>query len=103
MKKIFTILTLLAISLFITETYSQDKHLKISGRIQDDKQQPIAFATAANIIDHIVCNREDRITQSGVIKSGISDHFITYCTRKQIRHTIGQHKTGGEVQVGEKA
>ncbi len=47
----------------------------------------------ANILDHIICNREDKITHSGVIESGIGDHFITYCTTKQIRPTIGQHKT----------
>lgn len=45
MKKIFTAIALIAISLFITETYSQNKNIKISGLITDIKHQPIAFAT----------------------------------------------------------
>ncbi len=47
----------------------------------------------ANILDHIICNREDRITHSGVIEIGISDHFLTYCTRKHKKVSIGRHKT----------
>ena len=26
-----------------------------------------------------------------MIESGISDHFITYCTRKTVRNQIGKH------------
>ena len=32
--------------------------------------------------DHIYVNNENKISQSGVIKTGLSDHFITFCTRK---------------------
>jgi len=34
------------------------------------------------IIDHIVVNCEENVSQSGVIHIGLSDHFLTYCTRK---------------------
>ncbi len=47
----------------------------------------------ANILHHVVCNKDDKISHSGVIETGISDHFITYWTRKHHRHNIGQHKT----------
>lgn len=43
--------------------------------------------TSSTIIDHIVCNNEDKISQSGVISSGVSDHYITFCTRKSQKVT----------------
>ena len=46
-----------------------------------------------SLIDHIYVSKEDKISQSGVIQSGISDHFITYLTRKKTRDFIGKHKT----------
>ncbi len=52
-----------------------------------------ATENTANILDHIICNRDDKISHSGVIETGISDHFMTYCTRKHQRHRIGKHKT----------
>ncbi len=47
----------------------------------------------ANILDHIICNMDDRITHSGVIETGISDHFLTYCTRKHKEISKCRHKT----------
>ncbi len=47
----------------------------------------------ANILDHIIRNRDDRITHSGVTGTGISDHFLIYCTRKHKKFSIGMHKT----------
>ena len=43
------------------------------------------------LIDHILTNSEEKISQSGVIDYGISDHNIIYCTRKIIKN-----KTGGQ-------
>ena len=39
-------------------------------------------SSSSTVIDHIICNNEEKISQSGVIQTGISDHFITYCTRR---------------------
>ena len=44
-----------------------------------------------SLIDHIYVNSEHKISQSGVIKSGLSDHYITFCTRKITRNIIGKH------------
>ena len=37
---------------------------------------------AATLIDHILTNSPDIITQSGIIDLGLSDHDLIYCTRK---------------------
>ena len=42
---------------------------------------------------YLVTNETRKISQSGVIESGISDHFITFCTRKILRGQIGKHNT----------
>ena len=47
--------------------------------------------TTSSCLDHIFTNNENKICQSGVIKCGLSDHFITFCTRKIIRGQIGKH------------
>ena len=48
---------------------------------------------SSTLIDHIYVNETRKISQSGVLESGISDHFITYCTRKTLRGQIGKHNT----------
>ena len=49
--------------------------------------------TTASLIDHIHTNNTDKICQAGVIETGLSDHFITYCTRKTIRGQANKHNT----------
>ena len=46
---------------------------------------------SSSLIDHISVNCPEKISQSGVIESGISDHFITFCTRKIVKGQIGRH------------
>ena len=46
---------------------------------------------SSSLIDHIYTNNTDKISQSGVIESGLSEHFITYCTRKTFKDTVGKH------------
>ena len=36
----------------------------------------------ATLIDHILTNSPDKVSQSGVIDLGLSDHDLIYCTRK---------------------
>ena len=38
--------------------------------------------TTSSLLDHVLTNSCDRVSQSGVIDIGISDHQIIYCTRK---------------------
>ena len=49
--------------------------------------------TTYSCLDHIFTNNESKICQAGVIKSGLSDHYITFCTRKIIKGQIGKHNT----------
>lgn len=44
-------------------------------------------------IDHIMVSDTCKIMQSGVIVYGISDHFLTYCTRKVKRAPINCHRS----------
>ena len=48
-------------------------------------------STTESLIDHIYTNDRSKISQSGVIESGISDHYITFCTRKILKNPIGKH------------
>ena len=34
------------------------------------------------LIDHIITNCEEKVTQSGVINISLSDHQLIFCTRK---------------------
>ena len=49
--------------------------------------------TSSTLIDHILCNNKDRIFQSGTIPIGVSDHFITFCSRKVPKGYFNSHKT----------
>ena len=37
---------------------------------------------SATLIDHILTNPPDKVSQPGVIDLGLSDHDLIYCTRK---------------------
>ena len=44
------------------------------------------------MIDHILTNASDKITQSGVIDIGLSDHQLIFCTRKVTKFKTGKSK-----------
>ena len=51
----------------------------------------------STLVDHIVTNCEEKVTQIGVIQSGVidtflSDHQLTFCTRKIKRVKTNNHK-----------
>ena len=48
-------------------------------------------AQSQSIIDLILASDDDKISQYGVIDTGISDHCMVYCTRKVKRDQIGKH------------
>ena len=48
----------------------------------------------STLIDHILANKNEKITQSGLINIGLSDHQMSFCTR-----SIKKEKTGGHKQV----
>ena len=47
---------------------------------------------SSSIIDHILTNSSEIISQSGVIDTGISDHQLIFCTRKKTKIKVNDHK-----------
>ena len=47
---------------------------------------------STTLLDHILTNSKDRISQHGIINTGLSDHQLIYCTRKIIREKFNEHK-----------
>ena len=66
---------------------------KIHGMSQIIKTNTHVTKTSSSLIDHILTNSEDRISQSGVIETTFSDHFSIFCTRKITRNKHSKHKT----------
>ena len=52
---------------------------------------PRATCNTSTLIDHILTNSTEKIFQSGVIDSGISDHQLIFCTRKVKRIKFHKH------------
>ena len=50
-------------------------------------------ATTASALDHIITNSKEKLCQYGTLNVGLSDHLITYCTRKVWRCQINRHNT----------
>ena len=46
----------------------------------------------STLLDHVLTNSHDKVSQSGVVDVGISDHQLTYCTRKISRTKSNEHK-----------
>lgn len=49
--------------------------------------------TTESLIDHVLINNISMVSQSGVTPLRISDHYLTYCTRKAKRHVYNSHNT----------
>ena len=47
--------------------------------------------TSSSVIDLILVSDFDKISQSGVLDIGISDHCLKYCTRKILKTTLNSH------------
>ena len=47
----------------------------------------------SSILDLIITSDNDKLSQSGVLNVGVSDHLITYCTRKLNRVKLNSHNT----------
>ncbi len=46
-----------------------------------------------SLLDHVLCNNTSIVSQSGVIPVGLSDHFVTYCTRRASKISYNAHNT----------
>ena len=47
--------------------------------------------STSTLLDHIVTNSSEKVSQKGVIEVGISDHQLIYCTRKNKRIMHSMH------------
>ena len=47
--------------------------------------------TSSTLIDHIICNNQNKICQSGTECVGLSDHHLIFCTRKVLKSQIGRN------------
>ena len=48
----------------------------------------------SSLLDHVITNCSEKISQSGVIDIGVSDHQLIYCTWK-----VSHSKTNGHKQI----
>ena len=48
--------------------------------------------TTKSALDHVIYNNENKISQYGVVTTGLSDHLITYCTRKSMKVVFNKHQ-----------
>ena len=56
-------------------------------------QQPTRItSSSSSLIDHVLTNAKDKISQSGIIDIGLSDHQLIYCTRKLTKTKTGLSK-----------
>ena len=49
-------------------------------------------ANSSSLLDHVLTNFTDRVSQSGVVDTGLSDHQLIYFTRKVNRTKFNTHK-----------
>ena len=45
-----------------------------------------------SLLDHVLTNSADRISQFGIVNVGLSDHQLIYCTRKVTQTRLNAHK-----------
>ena len=51
-----------------------------------------ATENSSSLLNHILTNFTDRVSQSGVVDTGLSDHQLIYCTRKVNQTKFNTHK-----------
>ena len=47
---------------------------------------------STSLLDHVLTNSADRVSQFGVVDTGLSDHQLIYCTGKITRTKLNVHK-----------
>ena len=53
----------------------------------------VSSSMSSTTIDLVLVSDKDKVSQSGVIDIGISDHCLVYCTRKVTKNTFNKHNT----------
>ena len=47
----------------------------------------------SSLLDHILTNVNELVSQAGVVDIGLSDHQMIYCTRTKYKEKLNQHRT----------
>ena len=55
-------------------------------------------ATSKSAVDHVICNNMQNIQNYGVIKYGVSDHYMTFCSKRTSSLKVKTHKHN-EIQI----
>ena len=63
------------------------------GLVQLIKVATRITSESSTLIDHILTNMSGKISQSGVIDIGVSNHNLVFCTRKLKKQKFNSHKT----------
>ena len=77
--------------LHMTKKYNQ--FLKSYGLTQLIDEATRKTDKTQSLLDHILVNTPDKVSQSGVLEKAISDHDMIYCTRKHQKIKSGQHNS----------
>ena len=75
---------------FITTQYNE--FCSLFSLKQLIKEPTRITSTTSTLIDHVLTNSFQKICQSGVIDTSLSDHQMIYCTRKVLRMKTHAHK-----------
>ena len=75
----------------IRENYRE--FCKTHGFLQLIKTNTHVTKSSSSLIDHILTNSKEHISQSGVIETNFSDHFSILMTKKITRSKYNKHKT----------
>ena len=91
-NKAFTIMTIITVGGRIAEPPLQGHSQTLTPKFQAiDKQTTRVTPTNKSAIDLIFVSDPQKVYQSGAVTFGVSDHFLTYCTRKNTKQI--SHKT----------
>ena len=47
--------------------------------------QPTCITERSSVLDHVICNFSHKVSKSGVVPIGLSDHFMTFLYKKIVR------------------
>ena len=74
--------------------FLRDEKKKYSTSLHLTKNIPTRITdTTESLLDHILVNTSNKISQSGVISKGISDHDMIFCTWKHYKDKSGKHNS----------
>ena len=75
-----------------SETKKHLEFCKTFGLKQLIKSPTRVTPNTSTLINHVLTNANQKITQCGLIDIGLSDHQMIFCTKKIKKEKVGGHK-----------